>query len=69
MWTQCGTCRKIEIYMSRNKEHRPNGRMAAKGGRPIGGATEAAEGDRLIGGAAEGGASVFFVFAHLLSTL
>ena len=38
--------------MSRNKEHRPNG-AAAFGGRPI-------------GGAAEGGASVFFVSAHLI---
>ena len=37
--------------MSRNKEHRPNG-AAAEGGRPI-------------EGAAEGGASVFFVSAHL----
>ena len=37
--------------MSRNKEHRLNG-VAAEGGRPI-------------GGAAEGGASVFFVCAHL----
>ena len=37
--------------MSRNKEHRPNG--------------AAAECDRPIGDAAEGGASVFFVSAHL----
>ena len=37
--------------MSRNKEHRPNG-VAAEGGRPL-------------GGTAEGGASVFFVSAHL----
>ena len=39
--------------MSRNKEHRSNG-AAAEGGRPL-------------GGAAEGGASVFFVSAHLIS--
>ena len=37
--------------MSRNKEHRPNG-SAAQGGRPL-------------GGTAFGGASVFFVSAHL----
>ena len=37
--------------MNRNKEHRPNG--------------AAAEGDHPSGGAAEGGASVFFVSAHL----
>ena len=37
--------------MSRNTEHRTNG-AAAEGGHPI-------------GGAAEGGASVFFVSAHL----
>ena len=37
--------------MSRSKEHRPNG-AADEGGRPI-------------GGAAEGGASVFFVAAHV----
>ena len=37
--------------MSRNREHKPYG-AAAGGGRPI-------------GGAAEGGASVFFVSAHL----
>ena len=37
--------------MSRNKKHRPN--------------VAAAEGGRPIGGAAEGGASVFFVSAHL----
>ena len=37
--------------MSINNEHRPNG-AAAFGGRPV-------------GGAAEGGASVFFVSAHL----
>ena len=41
--------------MSRNKEHGPNG--------------AAAEGDRPIGGAAEGGASVFFVSAHLFFIL
>ena len=37
--------------MSRNKEHRPNGAVV--------------EGSHPIGGAAEGGASVFFVSAHL----
>ena len=37
--------------MSRNKELRPNG--------------AAAEGSHPIGGTAEGGASVFFVSAHL----
>ena len=37
--------------MSRNKEHRPKG-AAAEVGRPV-------------EGAAEGGASVFFVSAHL----
>ena len=41
--------------MSRNKEHRPNGAVA--------------EGDRPSGGAAEGGASVFFVSAHLFCIL
>ena len=41
--------------MSRNKEHRPNG--------------AATFGGRHIGGGAEGGASVFFVSAHLLSIL
>ena len=41
--------------MSRNKYHSPKG-AAAEGGRPI-------------GGAAEGGASVFFVSAHLFLIL